>query len=362
MGTKSKEENSKIEFTMQILKEEELKLKKSTVENLGGIRFDTGDNIMKPEYLPTGLEEFDKFIGGGLPRGRFTELYGDPKAGKTTLALQSVVKLQEMGQEGMWIDLENKWDPTYASILGVDTSKIIVVRVDKVEAIMNALIQIAKRGAIDYFVIDSVASGASVKKEEDLTRYNMAVFARQMSEWIPQIRPYLVTNNITAICINQVRENITKMGSFGKKSTGGNAWAHEVYLSIYMRKTKGGLPNLVKFKIMRERELMISEGDIIDILLTRFGFGSLDWVDEIAKNTEGINTTKDSIKIKNRKYPKGIMLVIGEDKVNQILTEPEPVITLKDKIVNIITSIAHNSEIIENTEEEPQEELPDDQD
>jgi protein RecA len=344
---------NKTKMLVKILEDAQRKLEKSTVENIGNIRFGTGREVEKPELISTGIETFDIFIGGGIPQGRFTELFGDPKSGKTTIALQTVTNLQKLGQSGMWVDLENKWDPVYASILGVDIDKIIVVRVDKVEVIMNAIIDIAKAGATNFIVIDSVATGATVLEGEDMTKQNIAAFARRMSEWLPRVKPYLTTNNITMLCVNQVRENITKMGAFGKKSSGGNAWHHEAYLSVYMKLLKQGLPSNVRMKIERSREMSTNEGDLIEILLTRFGFVDLEWVDSILKSIKGITITKDKIKFSPQEgYPKESLSLIGKAKITEILAGDNPTENLRLSLSDLMNSMYKTNEYKETDNED----------
>jgi len=328
------------------------KIKKSKSNTLGGIRFNLGKDVPKPKLLSIDIDKMDIFLGGGFPKGRFTELYGDPGGGKTTMALQLVASLQKQGETGIWVDLEHKWSPDYAEFLGVDTSKIHVVRVDKVEVIFNALIDICKEGPIDFIVIDSIASGATDREGEDLTKANIASFALKMSEWLKRVRPYQVTNEITIICINQVRENITKMGAFGKKSSGGNAWHHEVYLSLYLKKVKKGTsPVDVNIRVDRERELSMTEGDIITLSLTKFGFCDILWVEPIFKEVDGITITAENIKFGRRSYPKGSLSRIGKEKITELLKHDDYKNLIEEEVKQISSKIIYKKEEIEVEEE-----------
>src|SRR4051812_42350024 len=49
---------------------------------------DQGPKAMHMERLNTGLEEFNRVLGGGLARGSFVLLGGAPGIGKSTLLLQ----------------------------------------------------------------------------------------------------------------------------------------------------------------------------------------------------------------------------------------------------------------------------------
>jgi predicted ATP-dependent serine protease len=49
------------------------------------------DNVYRPSgevnfRIPTGSIALDRMLGGGIPAGRITQIYGEPDVGKTTLA------------------------------------------------------------------------------------------------------------------------------------------------------------------------------------------------------------------------------------------------------------------------------------
>src|SRR5215204_565840 len=51
---------------------------------------------------PTGLDELDRVLGGGIVSGGVTLIGGDPGIGKSTLLLQAVDALQRAGQNAMY--------------------------------------------------------------------------------------------------------------------------------------------------------------------------------------------------------------------------------------------------------------------
>jgi DNA repair protein RadA/Sms len=52
---------------------------------------------------PTGVEEFDRVLGGGLVAGGVVLIGGDPGIGKSTLLLQSLARLAESGQPVLYV-------------------------------------------------------------------------------------------------------------------------------------------------------------------------------------------------------------------------------------------------------------------
>ncbi|MCK9284631.1 MAG: DNA repair protein RadA [Rhodocyclaceae bacterium] len=55
---------------------------------------------------PTGIEEFDRVLGGGLVQGGVVLIGGDPGIGKSTLLLQALSRLAEAGQPVLYVSGE----------------------------------------------------------------------------------------------------------------------------------------------------------------------------------------------------------------------------------------------------------------
>ena len=117
------------------------------------------------EAIPTGSMTLDMALGiGGIPRGRIVEIYGPESSGKTTVALHCIAQAQRAGGEVAFIDVEHALDPVYAEKLGVDIDSMLVSQPDSGEQALEIAEALARSGAIDCIVIDSVA--AMVTKAE----------------------------------------------------------------------------------------------------------------------------------------------------------------------------------------------------
>ena len=57
------------------------------------------------EQVPIGIDGLDQLLRGGLPRGRLYLIEGEPGAGKTTLAMQFLLKGREAGERGLYVTL-----------------------------------------------------------------------------------------------------------------------------------------------------------------------------------------------------------------------------------------------------------------
>ena len=117
------------------------------------------ENIMEIESISTGSIGLDIALGiGGLPRGRIVEIYGPESSGKTTLALHTVAEAQKTGGICGFIDAEHALDPAYARKLGVGIEDLLISQPDNGEQALEIADTLVRSGAVDVFVIDSVAA------------------------------------------------------------------------------------------------------------------------------------------------------------------------------------------------------------
>ncbi|MEZ4332806.1 MAG: hypothetical protein R3F35_13675 [Myxococcota bacterium] len=69
----------------------------------------------EPAVCPTGIAALDVLLGGGLPRGRLSELCGPPSSGRTSLAMALLVESLGRGALAAWIDPADAFDPASAA-------------------------------------------------------------------------------------------------------------------------------------------------------------------------------------------------------------------------------------------------------
>ncbi len=185
-----------------------------------------GENMgMSIEAIPTGSIALDAATGiGGLPKGRIIEIYGPESSGKTTLALHVVAEAQKMGGEAAFIDAEHALDPVYAAALGVDIDSLLVSQPDNGEQALEITEYLARSGALDVIVVDSVA--ALVPKAEiegEMGDSHVGLHARLMSQALRKLTGAIAKSNTTVIFINQLREKVGVIYGNPEVTTGGRA-------------------------------------------------------------------------------------------------------------------------------------------
>jgi len=185
-----------------------------------------GDRVETPiDGISTGSLGLDLAIGGkGLPRGRVVEVFGPESSGKTTLALHVVASAQRLGGVCAFIDAEHALDPQYAKKLGVDLDSLLISQPDNGEQALDICETLAKSGAIDVIVIDSVA--ALVPKAEiegEMGDSFVGLQARLMSQALRKLTAVTAKSRTMLIFINQIREKIGVMFGSPETTTGGRA-------------------------------------------------------------------------------------------------------------------------------------------
>ena len=90
---------------------------------------------------PSGQEELDRVLGGGMVEGGVVLIGGDPGIGKSTLLLQALDGLQRSGQRTLYVTGEESGAQVAlrARRLGLDRSQVQVLAETQLEKIMAAL-------------------------------------------------------------------------------------------------------------------------------------------------------------------------------------------------------------------------------
>ena len=269
------------------------------------------------EAIPTGAISLDLATGiGGYPKGRIVEIYGPESSGKTTLTLHAIAEAQKVGGTAAFIDAEHALDPVYARSLGVQLDELLVSQPDTGEQALEICEMLARSGALDIIVIDSVA--ALVPKAEiqgDMGDSHVGLQARLMSQALRKIAGAVNKSNTCVIFINQLREKIGVMFGNPETTTGGKALKFYATMRIDVRRSeqiKDGdniLGNKTKVKIVKNKvappfkianfDIMYGEGISVagDVLDTAVEMGIIDKAGSwYSYNGERIGQGRENVK------------------------------------------------------------------
>ena len=180
---------------------------------------------MVVDAISTGSLSLDVALGiGGLPRGRIIEIYGPESSGKTTLALHCIAEAQKEGGFAAFIDVEHALDPVYARNLGVDIDSLIISQPDTGEQALEIAESLARSGAIDVLVIDSVAALVPrAEIEGEMGDSHVGLQARLMSQALRKLASVISKSNCVTIFINQLREKVGIVYGNPEVTPGGRA-------------------------------------------------------------------------------------------------------------------------------------------
>lgn len=244
MAMKKQALDKKVNYAAEVGKEEALRsvLEKIDKQFGQGAIMRMGENEkLDINVIPTGITVIDKALGvGGIPKGRITEIYGPESSGKTTVALHVIAQSQKQGGTVAFIDAEHALDPTYAKAIGVDTDNLLISQPDYGEQALEICSILARSGAVDLIVIDSVAAlTPKVEIEGNMGDTHVGLLARLMSQAMRKLTAEVSNAGCTVVFINQVREKIGTGYGNPEVTTGGRAL--RFYASIRMEVRKASL-------------------------------------------------------------------------------------------------------------------------
>ncbi len=240
----NKKESAKVENIKDRSEEEKIKalslaLEKIEKEYGAGAIMKMGDRPkLNISSIPTGSISLDIATGiGGVPKGRIVEIFGPESSGKTTLTLHIIAEAQKQGGKAAFIDAEHALDPVYARNLGVDIDELLISQPDTGEQGLEICDMLARSGAIDLIVIDSVA--ALVPKAEilgDMGDSHVGLHARLMSQALRKLTGTINKSGTSVIFINQLREKVGVIYGSPEVTTGGRALKFYSSMRLDVRK------------------------------------------------------------------------------------------------------------------------------
>ncbi len=215
-------------------------------------------------YIDTGSLALNRicsgrYMTGGIPGGRITEIYGPSSSSKSLVASNCLFGTQKLNGFAILLDVENASNPEFmksASHLDVDkviryTPSSLEESFSKIYTVIKAIREHTKTNETPILVVyDSISVSPSARelRETDLPENaNEATFkkivggkeqpgerARICSKEFRKLTPMLEETNATLLVLNQTREKIGVL--YGSpETTGGGGNALPFYASLRLR-------------------------------------------------------------------------------------------------------------------------------
>lgn len=196
------------------------------------------DSVEDINVVASGLF-LDKLSGiGGIPRGRITEIWGDEGIGKTSVCLQLVARAQKDGLKCLWADVEYGYEPRYAQLLGVDNSKLGLLRFEFAEPYLDTIVEEVDKGKWDLIILDS-AGGIHSRAEAEKTSEEKTIGSQAglVSKFCRKVVPLLAREDIALVVINH---SYTDVMSGKLMTSGGKKLAYHKSFSVRLKSKFGG--------------------------------------------------------------------------------------------------------------------------
>jgi recombination protein RecA len=284
------------------------------------------DNIEKIDAIPFGIKSLDEITGcGGVPMGRITEIYGAESGGKTSLCLALIAQAQKTNLRCAFIDMELSMTKELATKMGVDMAQLIYARPLTGEDAL-ALVDKLLEHDVKLIVVDSVSSLVPEGElEADFDKDSIGLQARMMSKAMRKLLGTVKTNNAALVFVNQIRDDIGKMG-FGPKTTTSGGRALKFYSSLRLEVartgwiTKGDAKVGLHIKVTTKKNKMSRPQ-----LSTEFDFYFENGLD-MGSDLLNYNLNNGTLREVGRKYYEGDKLIGDkEETIKHLLANVQPV-------------------------------------
>lgn len=163
---------------------------------------------MATQFIPTGCSKLDELLGGGIPLGRLTLIYGEAGSGKTTIALQASVSAARMGFKVLYLDCDRRIPVERLKAIAQEdfdevSKRIIVSRPESFSEqtrIVESLSRIAPRD-LGLVVVDSVTS----LYREAISIGEPFTLNWEFNRQIAFLKEFAITRDIAVLAVSQVR-------------------------------------------------------------------------------------------------------------------------------------------------------------
>lgn len=219
--------------------------KQEVAELMAAINKQFGDGAISLASAPdmqvtrwsTGVLPIDHILDGGIPRGRFIEVYGPYSTLKSYVLYKALGVTQKAGGKVALVDTEHSFDPEWAMELGLDPDGMLISRPETAEqgiGVMEALV----RQRYDMVGFDSIAAAIPKQHQEVAPGEDTqpGALARVMSKGLARLNA--ANKQTSAIFINQTRSKIGV--SFGSPTTTSGGVAMSYYASARLSFTRTG--------------------------------------------------------------------------------------------------------------------------
>lgn len=159
--------------------------------------------------VPSGSLMFDYMSGlGGHPRGAFSEIYGIPAIGKTSLMGYGALRnAQAMDLITGIIAVEPAYDDAWVAKNGINPDYNVTAFPDNIDEGFDILHDWVYDGTIDYILFDSLVGASTEADQEPGAKARPGGLAKTITWNLQRLVTRCMKNDVGVMFINQVRDD-----------------------------------------------------------------------------------------------------------------------------------------------------------
>lgn len=195
-----------------------------------------GSQIDSIQRIPTGYSSIDGLLGGGVPRGRMTELYGPESSCKSLVLYAAIGRAQRAGDQALLVDMEGTFDPEWAARNGIDPDTLRIIQPESGDLAYQIIEKYLRSGKVGIIGVDSIAQMVpAAELAGEIGDANIGLAARLNAQAMRKLTGFVSQNQQTALVfINQTRANVAP-GGYGPSETTTGGRTIPFYMSLRLR-------------------------------------------------------------------------------------------------------------------------------
>ena len=187
----------------------------------------------KTRRLSAGIPSVDELLGGGLPRGRISEIFGHRSSGAISLAASFMASATSASEVVGIVDVANRFDPLTMDRAGVELKRTLWVHPASMKNALRAAELIMEGGGFGLVVIDFADRARFVKESAAL---RLARWAERSGASVLVIGGKRICGTFSALSIL-----LDKQQPLFAPGAGNGSWLFDgLQIEIYVTRNKLG--------------------------------------------------------------------------------------------------------------------------
>lgn len=205
-----------------------------------GVKLISASDLKNPEGNGTGSFSLDFDLVIPIPTGKIIEIYGAEGSGKSTLAFEIIGQALKRGKRALYLNMERNLNRSFINTIRTlkpflregDLHALDNLNTKDPFSVLSApngevALELARKWCAtqpnSVLVLDSIdACVPAAVLAGEIGEHTMGAHARLMSDAMRKLINAVDDNNVTFVCINQLRNKMTSYGD-PRTTTGGEA-------------------------------------------------------------------------------------------------------------------------------------------